>query len=89
MELLVATWSVRLASLAAVAVAAVSIPAGVTPLEIVVRAVAVAFAFTTGGRILLGRLETPERRLERLRATRAKGARPPEAARRSRKGGDA
>ncbi len=70
MELLVAMWSVRLAAVAAVAVGMASVSAGTPPLEVAVRAVGVAAAFTTGGRMLLGRLEPPERRISRLLASR-------------------
>lgn len=71
MELFVAAWSVRLAAVAALAVGGVSLSVGTPPLEAVLRAVAAAFAFTVGGRMVLTRLETPERRLRRLRARRA------------------
>lgn len=89
MELLVATWSVRLAAVAAVAVGAVSVSAGTPPLEVVLRAVAAAFAFTTGGRMLLGRLEPQERRIQRLLARRGAGAGGHETAGRPGKGGEA
>lgn len=88
MELLVATWSVRLASLAAVAVGVVSVSAGTPALDTAVRAIAAAFAFTVGGRILLGRLEPPERRIQRLLARHTEGARESQTGREPRKGGE-
>ena len=71
MELLVATWSVRLAMLGAVAAGGLSLSVGATPIEAVGRAAAAAFTFTLGGRLLLARLETPDQRLHRLRAARS------------------
>jgi len=71
MEILVATWSVRLAAVAAVAVGAVSVSTGTPVLEAVIRANAAAFAFTLGGRLLLGVLEPPDQRLRRAMARRA------------------
>lgn len=70
MELFVAAWSVRLAAVAALAVGGISLSVGTPPLEAVLRAVAAALTFTIGGRIVLNRLETPERRLRRLLARR-------------------
>jgi hypothetical protein len=70
MELLVATWTLRLALVGAVAVAAVSLSAGAGLIDAVDRAVLAAFALTFLGRQLIGWLETPEQRMLRLRARR-------------------
>lgn len=70
MELLVATWTLRVSLVASVAVAAVSISVGTTVIEAVDRAVIAAFALTFLGRQLIGWLETPEQRMVRLRAKR-------------------
>jgi hypothetical protein len=72
MELLVATWSVRLAAVAALAVAVASIASGIPVSEAILRAIAAAFVFTLGGRILLTRLESKEQRFRRLMAQRAR-----------------
>jgi hypothetical protein len=70
MELLVATWALRLALVAAAAVGLVSWWAGATPVEAVDRAALTAAVFTLGGRWLMDVLETPEQRIARLRAER-------------------
>jgi hypothetical protein len=67
MELLVATWTVRLAMIGALAVVGISLAAGSLLPDAVIRAAFVAFVFTFGGRLLIGFLETPEQRLARLR----------------------
>lgn len=71
MELLVATWTLRIAIVGALAVTGVSISAGVPVLEAADRGMFVAVAFTFAGRWFLRRLESPERRLLRLRRQRA------------------
>ena len=71
MELLVATWSVRLAMIGALTVGGLSLSVGASPLDAVARAAAAAFAFTLGGRVLLARIETHDQRVRRLRARRA------------------
>lgn len=71
MELLVATWSVRLAMIGALTVGGLSVSVGASPIDAVIHAAAAAFAFTLGGRVLLARLETPDQRVRRLRARRA------------------
>lgn len=71
MELLVATWSVRLAMVGALTVGGLSVSVGASPLDAVARAAAAAFAFTLGGRVLIARLETPDQRVRRLRVRRA------------------
>ena len=70
MELLVATWTLRLALVGALAVAAVSLSAGAALIDAVDRAVLAAFALTFLGRQLIGWLETPQQRMLRLRARR-------------------
>jgi hypothetical protein len=70
MELLVATWTVRLALVGAVVVAGVSLSAGAALIDAVDRAVLAAFALTVLGRQLIGWLETPEQRMLRLRTRR-------------------
>jgi hypothetical protein len=71
MELLVATWTVRLAFVGALGVAGISLASGSVLPDAVIRAAFVAFVFTLGGRLLIGFLETPEQRLVRLRHERA------------------
>ena len=79
MELLVATWTLRVAVVAALAVGGASYSAGTPAIESVDRAMAAAVLFTFAGRWLTGWLEPPERRLLRMRkkreARRAKAAR--------------
>lgn len=70
MELLVATWTLRLALVAAAAVGGISYSAGTPAVESVDRAIAAAFVFTLFGRLLVGWLEPPEQRLARLRRRR-------------------
>ena len=78
MELFVATWTLRVAIVAALAVGGASYSAGTSVVESVDRAMAAAVLFTFAGRWLTGWLEPPERRLLRMRkkreARRAKGA---------------
>lgn len=71
MELLVATWTLRLAFIGALGVAAISLAAGSMVPDAVLRAAFAAFVFTLGGRLLIGFLETPDQRLARLRRQRA------------------
>jgi hypothetical protein len=73
-ELFVATWSVRLALISALAVAGISLSAGSLLADAVVRAAFAAFVFTLAGRLLIGFLESPEHRLNRIRRERAKAA---------------
>lgn len=77
MELLVATWTLRVAIAAALAVGGVSISVGTPVIDSIDRAMAAAVAFTFAGRWLAGWLEPPEARLLRMRrrrdARRAKG----------------
>lgn len=79
MELLVATWTLRIAIVAALAVGGASYQAGATAVDCVDRALATAVAFTFAGRLLVGWLEPPEVRMLRMRkrreARRAKSTR--------------
>ena len=70
MELLVATWVLRIAVVAALAVGGASYQAGTPLVDCVDRALLVAVAFTFAGRWLIGWLEPPERRLVRMRKKR-------------------
>jgi hypothetical protein len=83
MELLVATWTLRVAIVAALAVAGASISAGTPVVTAVDRGILAAVVFTFAGRKLMGWLEPPERRLLRMRqkrqARRAKATRSPRA----------
>jgi hypothetical protein len=77
MQLLVATWTLRIAILAALAVGGVSYQAGASAIDCVDRALAAAVGFTLAGRFLLNWLEPPELRMLKMRkrreAKRAKG----------------
>jgi hypothetical protein len=77
MQVLVATWTLRIAIVAAFAVGGVSYQAGASAIDCVDRALAAAVGFTLAGRWLLGWLEPPEIRMLKLRrrreAQRAKG----------------
>lgn len=70
MELLVATWTLRIAIVAALAVGGVSFQAGMPAIDCVDRALAVAVGFTLAGRLLVGWLEPPERKMMRMRKRR-------------------
>jgi len=72
MELFVATWTMRVSILAALAVGYVSYQAGATTLDCVDRALAAAVAFLIAGRMLIGWLEPPEKKMLRMRAKRAR-----------------
>ena len=92
MELLVATWTLRLALVGSLAVAGISLSAGATVIEAAERAVIAAFALTLLGRQLMGWLQTPEQRMLRLRARREasrKGAAPARETKSSAKAGKA
>lgn len=73
MELLVATWTLRLALGSALLVAWISSSAGVGLVDAVIRGAFAAFVFTLAGRQLIGWLETPEQRMHRLRARKGRG----------------
>ncbi len=70
MELVIVTWSMRITALATLAVGAASLLSGAPVIDAVDRAVAVAFVFTMVARVLLDRLEPPEKKILRMRARR-------------------
>jgi hypothetical protein len=70
MQLLVATWTIRVAIIAALAVGGSSYMAGTATIVSVDRGIAAAVLFTFAGRWLMGWLEPPERRLLRMRQKR-------------------
>lgn len=72
MELLVATWTARLALVGALLVGWISIASGATMLDVAIRIAIAAFVLTYAGRLLMGWLETPEQKMLRMRASRAK-----------------
>jgi hypothetical protein len=72
MELLVATWTLRAAIVAALAVGLVSYQAGASVIDCVDRALGSAVVFTLGGRWLIGALEPREKKLLRMRLKREK-----------------
>jgi hypothetical protein len=77
MELFIATWTMRVSIVAAMAIGGVSYQAGAPAVDCVDRALAGAVGFTLAGRLLVGWLEPPEvkmlRRRKRREAQRAKG----------------
>ena len=73
MELLIATWTLRIAIVAALAVGGVSYQAGAPAVDCVDRALAAAVGFTLFGRLLVGWLEPPEVKMMRLRKRREAG----------------
>jgi hypothetical protein len=70
MELLVATWTLRVAIVAALAVGVASYEAGASLIDCVDRALFAAVGFTFAGRMLAGWLEPPEVKMLRLRRRR-------------------
>jgi membrane protein implicated in regulation of membrane protease activity len=72
MELLVATWIMRVAIVAALAVGFVSYQSGAATIDCVDRALASAVAFLIAGRWLIGWLEPPEKKMLRMRIKRAR-----------------
>jgi hypothetical protein len=70
MELLIATWTLRIAIVAAVAVGGASFQSGASGVDSVDRALGVAVAFTFAGRFLMGWLEPPAVKMLRLRKRR-------------------
>jgi hypothetical protein len=70
MELLIATWTLRIAVVAALAVGGASLQSGAPAVDCVDRALAVAVAFTLAGRLLVCWLEPPERKMLRMRKRR-------------------
>lgn len=77
MELLVATWTIRLTFVGMLVVGWITWSSGLGMIDVVIRTAVTAFVLLFAGRQALGWLETPEQKLARLRAAR------------SRKGGDA
>lgn len=71
MELLVATWTTRLALVGALLVGWISLAAGATMIDVAIRVALAAFLLTYAGRLLMGWLETPEQKMLRLRAGRS------------------
>ena len=70
MQLLVATWTLRVAIVAALAVGGASYESGASVIDCVDRALLVAVGFTFAGRWLSGWLEPPEAKLLRMRRRR-------------------
>ena len=70
MELFIATWTLRIAIVAALAVGGVSFQSGASAIDCVDRALATAVGFTLAGRLLVGWLEPPERKMMRMRKRR-------------------
>jgi len=70
MQLLVATWTLRVAIVAAVAVGGASYQSGASAIDCVDRALLVAVGFTFAGRWLAGWLAPPEAKMLRLRKRR-------------------
>ena len=72
MELLVATWAVRLSLIGGLVVGWVSMAMGLGMIDVAVRVGLTAFVLTFAGRQLIGWLETPEQRMLRMRVKREK-----------------
>lgn len=72
MELLVATWTIRLTFVAVLVVGWIGVSSGLGLLDVVVRTALAAFILLFAGRQALNWLETPEQKLARLRARRTK-----------------
>lgn len=72
MELLVATWTVRLTFVAVLVVGWITVSAGLGMLDVVIRTALVAFVLLFAGRQALNWLETPDQKLARLRDRRTK-----------------
>jgi hypothetical protein len=72
MELLVATWTVRLTLVAMLVVGWISLASGLGMLDVVIRVGVTALVLTFAGKWLMGYLETPEQKLARLRAQRSR-----------------
>jgi hypothetical protein len=70
MQLMVATWTLRIAVVAALAVGGASYQSGAPAVDCVDRALAAAVAFTLAGRWLQGWLEPPEVRMLKMRRRR-------------------
>ena len=72
MELLVATWTIRLALVGALLVGWISLAAGATMLDVAIRIAVAALVLTYAGRLMMGWLETPEQKMLRLRLSRSR-----------------
>ncbi len=72
MELLVATWTTRLALVGALLVGWISLASGATMLDVAIRLALAAFVLSYAGRLIMGWLETPEQKMLRLRKSRSK-----------------
>ena len=72
MELLVATWTTRLALVGALLVGWISLAAGATMLDVAIRVALAAYVLSYAGRQIMGWLETPEQKMLRLRASRSR-----------------
>jgi len=72
MELLVATWTIRLALVGALLVGWISLASGATMIDVAIRIALAAFALTYAGRLMMGWLETPEQKMLRMRRGRSK-----------------
>jgi hypothetical protein len=70
MELLVATWTIRLTLVGMLITGWVTLSSGLGLLDVVIRAAVVAFVLLFAGRQALGWLETPEQKLARMAAAR-------------------
>ena len=75
MELLVATWSLRLAIVGSLLVGGLSLSAGASVLDAVQRVALVVFLSTFGGRLLLDWLEPAEIKAARRHARRSRARR--------------
>jgi hypothetical protein len=72
MELLVATWTVRLTFVGMLIVGWITLQSGLGLLDVVIRVALTAFVLLFAGRQALGWLETPEQRMARLRTKRSR-----------------
>jgi hypothetical protein len=72
MELLVATWTIRLAFVGMLIVGWITLSSGMGLIDVVTRCALVAFVLLFAGRQALGWLETPEQKLARLRSSRTR-----------------
>ncbi|MEI7744594.1 MAG: hypothetical protein WCK58_12705 [Chloroflexota bacterium] len=72
MEMLVATWTIRLTLLGMLIVGWLSWSTNPNMIDVVIRVGLTAFILTFAGRQLMGWLETPEQKVYRMRAKRAK-----------------
>jgi hypothetical protein len=71
MELLIATWTVRLALVGALLVGWISLASGATMIDMAIRIALAAFVLTYAGRLMMGWLETPEQKMLRMRVGRS------------------